>query len=172
MRSKVRFTFVCMFMEKMNESDNTGRGDIKTVQCDLDGQVIPCSQWNFHGSSAVGTQYFVGNSLLWLFPIYYLVFTLYYAFFLVWVPTAFYTIWSTENSEQMFVEWMNEQVEVRETKDGLHTFPGTPRRINDSPGSETLNAINNEWIMYYLKNKQEFIGAGVLIKQIGQNLRT
>ena len=83
MRSKVRFTFVCMFMEKMNESDNTGRGDIKTVQCDLDGQVIPCPQWNFHGSSAVGTQYFVGNSLLWLFPIYYLVFTLYYAFFLV-----------------------------------------------------------------------------------------
>ena len=38
MRSKVRFIFVCMFMEKMNESDNMGRGDIKTI--DLDGQVI------------------------------------------------------------------------------------------------------------------------------------
>ena len=38
MRGKVRFIFVCMFMEKMNESDNMGRGDIKTI--DLDGQVI------------------------------------------------------------------------------------------------------------------------------------
>ena len=96
----------------------------------------------------------------------------YSLFFLVWVPTAFYTIWSTENSEQMFVEWMNEQAEVRETKDGLHTFPGSPRRINDSPESEILSVMNNEWIMYYLKNKQEFIGAAVLIKQIGKNSRT
>lgn len=62
MRSKVRFIFVCMFMEKMNESDNMGRGDIKTI--DLIGQVIPRSQWNIHGSSAVVTPYFIGDSLL------------------------------------------------------------------------------------------------------------
>ena len=49
-------------MEEMNESDNMGRGDIKTI--DLDGQVIPRSQWNIHGSSAVVTPYFIGDSLL------------------------------------------------------------------------------------------------------------